>query len=95
MTYKELVADIAKRSGQPVPIVKAVLAVTPDALLQLDDGELVRTPLGTFRMTKRNSRRIKLPDGPIASVGEKCVVRLKSGNRIKRDADLTPSPAPL
>jgi len=85
MLYKTLMADIARRTGLSVRTVKAVLSATPDALLEMDEGEHVRTPLGTFRMTRREPRHIKLPDGPVAAINGMYVVRLKPGRRVKKN----------
>jgi nucleoid DNA-binding protein len=93
MTYKQLIADIAEQTGLKKPLVKAVLSAAPEALLQMEEGEHVRTPFGTFRKTRRRPRNIKLPDGPVASIDEICVVRLKSGSRLKQVACPKPSPA--
>jgi len=98
MTYPELIADIAERTQVKPGIVKQVLGAVPDALLEMSEGEHVRTPLGTFRMTRREKREIKLPDGPVAEVDPMLVVRLKPGHRIKSPASQpvpTPSPSPL
>lgn len=93
MTYKDLVKDIARRSGLSAKDVRAVLSATPDALLELEVGEHVRTPLGTFRMAKRQHRNIKLPEGFVAEVDEMDVVRLKPGIRVKKTSAQTPSQA--
>lgn len=86
MLYKQLIADIAAQTGLKPLIVKTVLSATPDALMKLEEGEHVRTPLGSFRMTRRQPRTIKLPDGPVADIGEQQVVRLKPGVRVRRPA---------
>lgn len=99
MTYKALIADISKRTGLKPKIVKKVLSATPEALLEMEEGDHVRTPLGVFRMTRREKRNVKLPDGPVAEIDPMLVVRLKPGNRIKssvsRQPEQTPFPAPL
>lgn len=94
MTYDALVADISTRTGLPVSTVKKVLMEVPDALLVMDEGDHVRTPLGVFRMTRRKKRNIKLPDGPLAEVGSMLVVRLKSGSRIKATRSQQPARSP-
>jgi nucleoid DNA-binding protein len=91
MLYKHLVADIAAQTGLKPVVVKAVLSAAPDALMKLEEGEHVRTPLGSFRMTRRRPRTIKLPDGPVADIHEQQVVRLKPGVRVRRPAAVQPS----
>jgi len=84
MNYEDLIADVAKRSGLHTEVVRRVLFHLPDAMLQLEPGESVRTPLGVFRMMQSQSRGITLPDQKTeATVPAKTVVKLKSGSRLK------------
>jgi len=84
MSYDDLIADVGKRTGLHTEVVRKVLFHLPDALLQLETGDTVRTPLGVFRMTESNARKITLPDGEnTATVPAKTIVKLKSGSRLK------------
>ena len=84
MTYDQLIADVAKRTGLHTEVVRRVLFHLPDALIQMDVGDVVRTPLGVFRMTQTEQRKILLPDQEsIANVPSKTTVKLRSGSRLK------------
>lgn len=86
MTYDVLVAEVATRASVSPEIVRAVVFHLPDALLQLAEGDSVRTPLGVFRMLVSQARPIRLPDGSMAQVSAKHVVRLRPGVRLQDQA---------
>ena len=84
MTYDQLIADVAERTGLHTEVVRRVLFHLPDSLIQMDVGDVVRTPLGVFRMTQTEQRKILLPDQEsIANVPSKTTVKLRSGSRLK------------
>lgn len=86
MTYKELVVRLARQTGLHSDVVKRVLVRLPEVLMDLPDGDEVRTPLGVFRMTRRKSRPIKCPDGTTqAIVPEVVVVKLKPGVNLRSE----------
>jgi len=75
---------VAKRTGLHTEVVRRVLFHLPDSLIQMDVGDVVRTPLGVFRMTQTEQRKILLPDQEsIANVPSKTTVKLRSGSRLK------------
>jgi len=84
MNYKNLVANIAARSKHSPEIVRDILFHLPDALIQLNVGEKVRTPLGVFHMIHTKGRMITLPDGvTTAEMPSKTQVKLRPGLRLK------------
>lgn len=84
MSYDELIADIAERSGLHSDIVKKVLFHFPDALLMIGIDQSVRTPLGVFRMTYTEARESVLPDRKTkTTIPAKITVKLKPGQRLK------------
>jgi len=84
MRYEELVGRIAEQTGQDPETVKAVLFTLPDALLDLEEGGHVRTPMGVFRRIRRKPRTVKIPaTQQDALVPEELIVRLKPGNRLR------------
>lgn len=88
MRYKKLIEEVARLSSQPEEAVRAVLFSFSDALVQLDEKDMVRTPLGAFRLHRRKSREVVLPDGDgEASIGEELVVKLRPGTRLRKEAD--------
>lgn len=88
MRYEKLIEEVAKLSGQSEEAVRTVLFSFSDALVRLDEKDMVRTPLGAFRLHRRKSREVVLPDGDeTASIGEELVVKLRPGTRLRREAD--------
>ena len=84
MNYKDLVADVAQRSGLRTDVVGKVLFHLPDALIQMEVGHAVRTPLGVFRTTYTPERPVTLPDQKsTAIVPARTLVRLRSGSRLQ------------
>lgn len=80
MTYNDLVEDLAIQASQSRRAIREVLEALPVCLMQMEDGDDVRTPLGVFRKVHSPARDITLPDGETKSrVPEKRVVRLKPG----------------
>ena len=83
MDYETLIDDVAELSGLHTEVVRRVLFFLPDALMEMEVGETVRTPLGVFRMAQTHSRPITLPDRKsTAVVSAKIVARLKPGMRL-------------
>jgi len=86
--YNQFVSHIADVTGLKPSDVKGVFLAAPEALMQLEEGNWVKTPLGVFRMTRRKPRRLLIPGtDQEAMVDERMVVRLKSGSRLQRDPD--------
>ena len=83
MTYDDLVAEVARLSGMHSDVVRRVLVRLPEVLHDLPLGDSVRTPMGTFRKTKREPRTVILPDGKTPSqVTERIVVKLKPSGKL-------------
>lgn len=83
MSYVNLVHSIAAASGQHPDVVRAVLMAIPDALRQIPEGQMVRTPMGVYRQTRKRGRTIRTPDDIQATVSECLVVRLNPGCRLR------------
>jgi len=85
MTYDELIGKIAETTGQRKDAVKSVLFAVPDILIGLSEDEMVRTPIGTFRMVKRAARTVKPPKGGgVMEVPASLAVKLKVNARLKK-----------
>lgn len=87
MTYDQLVEHVSTATGVPAEAVKSVLFALPDALLTMSRGDMVRTPLGCFRMTLRSPRLVTPPQGGKPHpVKREFVVKLRPGLRIRKPA---------
>ena len=85
MIYNEMVARIGKETGISPEVIKNVIFAMPFALSELGNGEIVRTPLGVFRMTARAAWSIKPPTKRRkVDVPAKMVVKLKPGWRLRK-----------
>lgn len=65
--------------------VRKVLLAFPDVIMECEEGEQVRTYLGTFRMTRRKRKRVKDPKGNWTFSEEKFVARIRPGKRLQRE----------
>lgn len=84
MRYSDLVLDLMETTGHDEDTVKDILLALPGALLQLPENELVRTPLGVFRLIRRKGREVRIPTTmEPAFVKEEMVVKLKPGSRLR------------
>jgi len=64
--------------------VRRVLLAFPDIIMECEEGEQVKTYLGTFRMTRRKRKRVKDPQGRWAFSEEKLVARIRPGKRLQK-----------
>jgi nucleoid DNA-binding protein len=86
MKYPDFLAQVAEKTGHPVDVVKEILFTLPVVLIDLEDKETVRTPLGSFRMARRTARQVKAPKtGKLVDVIGGTVVKLRPGKRLRRD----------
>jgi len=85
MKYEKLVTKIATLTEESEEAVRKILFSIPDALIGMSEKDMVRTPMGVFRMTKRSSRTVKPPKGaePVV-IPEEMVVKLRAGNRLRK-----------
>lgn len=71
--------------------VREVLSAFPDVIMECEEGEQVRTYLGTFRLTRRKRKRVKDPQGRWTFSEEKIVARIRPGKRLQREIEKRPS----
>lgn len=71
--------------------VRRVLLAFPDVIMECDEGEQVKTYLGTFRMTRRKRKRVKDPQGRWTYSEERLVARIRPGKRLQKDVPSGPS----
>lgn len=86
MTYSELVSRVASASNQSPQTVREVLFALPDALVLLNQGEMVRTPLGVFRMMVRRGRLVTppMPGARPVAIPPEGVIKLRPGSRLRK-----------
>jgi nucleoid DNA-binding protein len=73
--------------------VRRVLLAFPDIVMECEEGEQVKTYLGTFRMKRRKRKRVKDPQGRWTYSEEKLVARIRPGKRLQKSVEGAPSGA--
>ena len=87
MNYKNLVDKLAELAEVDPETVKSVLYYLPDVLIQLPLNNWVRTPLGTFRMTRRTPYIGHNPQGEPVTILPQRVLKFKAGKRLREASD--------
>jgi len=99
-SYKKFIADIvgeinyareqkANKTGKKpkrisLKLVREVLQAIPSAFQDLEEGDRVKTPMGVFRMTRRKSRLVRIPNSEeYAEVPSALVVKLRPGKQLR------------
>lgn len=86
MTYDDLVTRIVQISGCPDTLVRIVIDSVPNALVDMEVDDQVRTPFGVFKMVRVKKKRTRLFGKNIWKEGhERIYVRLRPGSRMYRE----------
>lgn len=64
--------------------IRKVLHVLPDVVMECEEGEQVRTPLGVFKVVRRKSKRVRCPSGVWTQAPERIQARIRPGKRLQR-----------
>ena len=84
MHYQTLVERVAELSGCPEEVVREILFALPSVLAEMALGDMVKTPLGVFRVIRTKARIITPPYGgsPVPTPSS-LVVKLRPGIRLR------------
>lgn len=85
MNYLTLVDQLAIRTWLDKDSVKRFFESLADILVQLEEGEWVKTPIGTFRAYARPHKRVKLACGKWVVAKPQLQIRLRPGKILKRN----------
>jgi nucleoid DNA-binding protein len=85
MVYSALVSRIAQETGIDEEDVRKVLGIFPEIVMEGDEGEQTRTPLGVFTIVRRRQKAVRTPDGVWSSAPERIHAKLKPGKKLQRD----------
>ena len=99
------VEHVFQMSGGPVPWeiydegvseegVRRVLHVFPDVVMECEEDEQVKTPLGVFRLVRRKRKLVRTPTGEWTHAPERIQARIRPGKRLQRSGD-DPANEPL
>lgn len=67
--------------------VRKVLFHFPDILMELEEGEQVKTYLGVVKLVRRKRKRVKDPQGRWTFSPERLQARLRPGKRLQRPVE--------
>jgi nucleoid DNA-binding protein len=84
MTYNDLIEHLVKATGNDAETIRSIIKALPDALMQMEEADQVRTPLGVFSMKKKNPKKIRVFGGGWTTIPEETSVRLKPGKSLKK-----------
>jgi len=71
--------------------IRKVLFAFPNVIMEGQEGDQIRTYLGTFRITRRKRKRVKDPQGRWTYSEPRIVARIRPGKRLQKDVDEAPS----
>jgi hypothetical protein len=71
--------------------VRKALLHFPEVLMELEEGEQVKTYLGVIKIVRRKRKRVKDPQGRWTHSPERLQARLRPGKRLQRLLDDDPS----
>lgn len=95
--YEKFIKDITaeinyarEKKGETNPIkqdlVREVLRAMPSGFIDMDEGDWVKTPLGVFRVTRRKTRPVRVPNSTeVAEVPPALVVKLRPGGKLRHE----------
>lgn len=84
MKYHDLIVSLSRKTKKTHKEIREILEALPEVLLELQAGEKVQTPIGTFVAKHRKKREILLPDGiEMGAVPEQITIQLRTGCRLK------------
>ena len=86
MRYKEFVEFMSDVTQFPEEVIRSVMDAVPEVLIYMEEGENLRTPLGTFFMKRRKEKKSTLFDKEEwITIPAKRFVQLKSGKRLTKE----------
>jgi nucleoid DNA-binding protein len=88
MKPRELIADISERASVQPFLVKKVLQGFAASLTHMEEGDSVRTPLGTFRQVRLKGRKINnIGTGDKSEFGDTLIVRFRAASSLRQKTD--------
>jgi nucleoid DNA-binding protein len=90
MRYGTLVAKIASLTAVSDADVRRVLSALPTVVMECNEGECLRTPMGVFKVTRRPRKRVRSPFGDWMYVPERVQAKLRSGKTLQRELSSEP-----
>lgn len=85
MKYADFVKRMSEETHLDKEVVRAVLDKMPNVLMEMEIGEKVRTPLGTFFCEERPPKKVQLPNGKWSQAKKLQRVRIRPNSRMQKE----------
>ena len=84
MKYADFVKRMSEETHLDKDVVRMVLDKMPNVLMEMEIGEKVRTPMGTFFCEERPPKKVQLPNGVWSQAKKLQRVRIKPNSRMQK-----------
>lgn len=91
MLYTTLIAKIAAKTGLQEEDVRKVLTAFPEVVMECEEGEQVKTPLGAFKIIRRKRKKVRAPSGEWSFAPERLQARMRPGINLQLDLESSES----
>ncbi len=85
MKYGDFIKRMSEKTYLDKEVIRSVLDKMPDVLMEMEIGEKVRTPLGTFFCEERPPKRVQLPNGEWSQAKKLRRVRIRPNSRMQKE----------
>lgn len=85
MKYADFIKRMSEETHLDKDVVRAVLDKMPNVLMEMEIGEKVRTPLGTFFCEERPPKKVQLPNGKWSQAKKLQRVRIRPNSRMQKE----------
>ena len=85
MDYDTLVSKISEETGYDEKTIREILSAMPPILMELEEGSIVQTPLGSFFGKVRKSKPVRLMSGEWVDSTPRFVINLRPGKQMVKD----------
>ena len=83
MKYAELVQRLVEETNYDKVVIKEILDSIPEILMEMEIGQKVRTPMGTFFCEERPPKKVQLPNGKWSQAKKLKRVRIRPSSRMQ------------
>lgn len=85
MKYADFLKRMSEETHLDKDVLRLVLDKMPDVLMEMEVGEKVRTPLGTFFCEERPPKKVQLPSGEWSQAKKLRRVRIRPNSRMQEE----------
>ena len=85
MKYADFIKRMSEETHLDKDVVRVVLDKMPNVLMEMEIGEKVRTPMGTFFCEERPPKKVQLPSGKWSQAKKLQRVRIRPNSRMQKE----------